>query len=85
MKISQREARKLRQRIEALEREITLQRRVWNQEYVHGVEIARHAFPHDFVPEAVKVARKLGHAVVCVGDDTDTLRFIALPHPEVKV
>lgn len=85
MKISQREARRLRKRLTELESAIQQQRRVWGQTYTGGTEIARHSFPHDFVPEAVKVARKLGHAVVAVGDDTDTVRFVALPHPDLDV
>jgi len=36
------------------------------------------------VPMAVRTARKLGHAVVAVCDDSVTIRFVALPLPKVQ-
>lgn len=51
------------------------------QEYVHGVEVATVTFSNADVVAAIRTARKLRHAVVCVGDDTNVVRFIALPHP----
>lgn len=80
MRISQREARRLRKRVAELESGIEKQRRVWGQEYIGGVQIASSKWAEDSpVPAQVKVARKLGHAVVVSGDDNQTLYFHALP------
>lgn len=85
-KISQREARRLRKRVETLEGIITRQRRTWSQEYVQAVQIASAIWTADqTIPTAVRTARKLGHAVVVIGDDTGELRFVALPHPAETV
>ena len=81
MSISQREARRLRKRVTELESAEEYRRRAWSQEFVGGVEIARATWDDKFahVPQAVRVARKLKHAVVCVGDDSGLVRFVALP------
>jgi hypothetical protein len=81
-KISQREARLLKKQVEWLSVQIQKQRRAWGQEY-RGVEIARVSCHH--TSAAVRVARKLGHSVVVVGDDSETMRLIALPHPSEAV
>lgn len=85
-KISQRDATATRKRLAALETAVERQRSVWSQEYIHGVEIASAKWDAgtDYVPNAVRTARKLGHAVVAVGDDTGKIRFVALPHPKVS-
>ncbi len=82
MKISQREARRLRKRLTEIENELECQRRAWSQEYIGGVQIGRASMPDD-VAASIRTARKLGHAVVVVGDDSTTIRFQALPHPKV--
>jgi hypothetical protein len=82
MKISQREARRLKKRVEHLESVLRNQRAVYGQEWPGGVEIGRFTFNNNYISEVVRTARKLGHAVVAVGNDTETVRFIALPHPE---
>lgn len=83
-KISQLVARRLQKRVDAFEVIFEDQRRVWGQEYFHAVNIASLALAkeHD-VPIAVRTARKLGHAVVVLGDDGGGLRFMALPHPKM--
>lgn len=81
--ISQREARRLRKRVDTLESVLTNQRRSYGQEWVGGVDIGRFTFSTSFHADVIRTARRLGHAVVAVGDDTDTVRFIALPHPKV--
>jgi len=81
-KISQREARRLLKQVELLTSQMKKQRNTWNQEY-RGTEIARVDATE--TSAAVRVARKLGHSVVIVGDDTTTLRFMALPHPSEAV
>lgn len=80
-RISQREARRLRKRVDELERAIERQRAVYSQEYFAGTEICREQLVSTNAM-AVKTARRLRHAVVVVGDDTDTVRFIALPQPK---
>jgi len=81
MKISQREARRLRKRVEEFESQQDGQRRAWSADWPGGVEIARHTFDSSSapVPTAVRVARRLGHAVVAVGDEGGWIRFMALP------
>ncbi len=82
-RISQREAKRLRKRVQALESIIATQRRIWSQEYFGGVNIANVAFNADHqVVVATRTARKLGHAVVVIGDESGNLRFMALPHPK---
>jgi hypothetical protein len=83
MKISQREARRLRKRVAELEAGIRQQRAAYSQTWIGGVDIGRHEFTGYYLPAIVRTARRLGHAVVAVGDETDTIRFIALPHPKV--
>lgn len=84
-KISQREARRLKKQVEALQRQIKNQRQRWSQDYI-GVEIARTAWePHGAIPTAIRTARKLDHAVVAIGGDDGTVRFVALPHPSELV
>jgi hypothetical protein len=83
MKISQREARRLRKRVTELEAAETKRRRTWSQEWPGGVQIAATS-PTESVLTAIRTARKLGHAVVATVDgDNDTfVRFTALRHPD---
>jgi hypothetical protein len=83
-RISQREARQLRKRVAALEVAEERRRRVWSQEWTGGVNIAT-AVEDVATATAVRTARKLGHAVVVLGDDGNTVRFMALPHPKVEI
>ena len=79
-RISQREARQLRKRVDELVGVLERQRAIWSQEYIGGAEIARTTWqPLEAIPVAVRTARKLRHAVVVVGDDGGTVRFVALP------
>ncbi len=78
--ISQRDAWATAKRLEELEHQIERQRSQWSQEFVRGAEIARAKWESaDFAPVAIRTARKLGHAVVCVADDSGLVRFVALP------
>lgn len=84
--ISQREARRLRKRVSELESRIIQQRAAWSQEYLGGAQIGTQLFTVDnAIPSIVRTARKLRHAVVVVGDDSQTLRFIALPQASEDV
>lgn len=77
--ISQREARRLKKRVEELEYLLRNERRIWGAEYPGGVNIATAAYGKDStVNTAIQTARKLQHAVVVLADDT-SVRFYALP------
>ena len=76
--ISQREAQRLRKRVEVLERILIQQRATFAQEWFGGVEVARCS-DHETAIK-IRVARRLNHAVIAIGDDGDTIRFVALPH-----
>ena len=80
-KISQREARRLQKRVSELMQQEADRRRAWAQEWFGGVNIAtiKYDDPYHSVPVSVRTARKLGHAVVVVGDDGGNLRLMALP------
>lgn len=84
-RISQREARRLRKRVAELEGHEEHRRRAWGQEWFGGVNIVSATYPnsYDQVPTAIRTARKLGHAVIVLGDDSGNLRFMALPLPKV--
>lgn len=86
-RISQREARRLRTLVAHYEEQTKAMRRIWAQEYPGGVEITRCAWTDATaqIPTAVRTARKLGHAVVAIGDDGGTVRFVALPLPESQL
>lgn len=79
--ISQREARRLRKRVAELEGQEERRRRTWGQEWFGGVHIVtvNYEDANGHTPTAVRTARKLGHAVIVLGDDTGTLRLMALP------
>ena len=81
-RISQREARRLDKRVAELEAILDNQRKSWCQDWFGATEIARVTWPKasDEVPTAVRISRRLGHAVVAVGDDGGMVRFLALPH-----
>lgn len=71
-RISQREARRLRQRVARLEERIRTARRAWSSDYPGGIELGRLRLT-DLPAQltAVRIARKLSFAVVCTtsGDD----------------
>jgi hypothetical protein len=83
MKISQREARRLKRRVEALEVAERSRRSAWVSEWPGGTEIARMTVDAwSYVPVSVRTARRLGHAVVVLADTEGVLRFMALPLKE---
>ena len=63
LKISQREARRLRKRVQQLEREQVERTRRWSKEYPGGVHIKTWT-PSEVDVEACRVASALGHALV---------------------
>lgn len=78
MRISQREARRLRKRVDELERLEVRRNCAWIAEYPAGVHLATiSVYPHDYA--TVVTARKLGHACVLVPDAKDSVRIYASP------
>ena len=63
--ISQREAHRLRKRVEQLERLEESRQRRWSSEYAGGLNIATEPNCHEGVLAAINTARLLGHYVVC--------------------
>lgn len=82
--ISQREARALKRRVEQLESMEERRRRRFVLDYPGGVNIAQHVYndSRDFLPAVIDNSRKLGHAVVVTADGA-TLRYYAIPHPDM--
>lgn len=80
--ISQREARRLRQRVTALEDLLQRQRTQWGQGY-GGVLINSVIVPETSAA-IITTAYALGRAVVVRCDET-TLHFYALPHPKEPI
>ncbi len=80
-RISQREARQLRRRVQALERVLEAQRGNWNCDWPGGTFIGCVRLPEpSTLAESVRVSRLLGHAVVAT-QEAGQLRFFALPLP----
>lgn len=80
MRISQREARRLRKRVTALEAILKAERSTYAQEW-QGVNICTVAYqPLERVPVAIRTATRLGHKVVAIASEVGEVKFMALPH-----
>lgn len=79
MKISQREARRLRKRVAELEEADRVRRSAWHSDWPGGVHLTGFVAHSDIVAQ-VKTARKLGHAVV-VTNTGDNLQLYACKLP----
>lgn len=77
-RISQREARRLRKRVNELEADDMQRLNAYAREWPGGVEIASMTIESGYQPEQIHVARKLGHAVVALTDGKAVIRFVAL-------
>lgn len=77
MKISQREARRLKKRVEELESAESRRRNAWASDWPGGVNVWTTGEWED-AARVFNVCRKLGHAVVAVPDGK-IVRFYALP------
>lgn len=77
MKISQREARRLRKKLGEMERAEEARRRSWASDYPGGVNFTVSQ-PNETVIAAIKTARMLGHAVV-VTLNGSTVLYHAMP------
>ena len=77
MKISQREARRLRKRVDELEREMEALISRYEGAYP-GLHIGSvDCTPTTHIPSQIKTARNLGHPVCCAVDG-QTIKFYAL-------
>jgi hypothetical protein len=84
--ISQLEARRLKRRVEQLERMIEGERRRYARSYPGGVHIGQVFWSNaEHVASAVHTAQQLGHAVVAVADGTLKFNLYALPHKDMPV
>lgn len=82
MKISQREARRLKKRVQELEKEINAQRASWSSDWPGGVHIATaEADMLATICARLETARRLGHAVVATEASKTRIEFRALPLP----
>jgi hypothetical protein len=82
-KISQREARRLRKRVEELERADNSRRNRWSADWPGGTNICTAKWEsNDRVPVTINTARALRHAVIVTAKEDGTVMFYALPLPE---
>lgn len=83
-RFSQREARRLRKRVDELESQIRKQHNNWSSDWPGGVHIGSISWAaRDITVARIETARKLGHAVVATdADDGKRIEFRALPLPE---
>lgn len=82
MKISQREARRLKKRVEVLEKMDSDRRKAWSSDYPGGVFLVGIS-TQPAVHAMAKTARKLGHAVVVTTNGDTELQFYALKQATV--
>lgn len=80
MKISQREARRMKKRLAELEQMEERRRNAWRTDYPGGVNLVNISLAdRPWVIATVKTARKLGHAVVVTSNGDAELQFYGLP------
>ena len=77
-KISQREARALRRRVNALEMMLERQRNAWADSWPGGVNIATFSADRE-VQAAIRTARRLNHACVVLLKSDGDVAVYALP------
>jgi len=80
--ISQREARRLRRRVEVLEKAERQRRRVWASEWPSGTYLGYEPCGVTTYAAAL-TARKLDHAVIVLTDKENVLRLVALPLAQI--
>ena len=81
MTISQREAGRLKKRVERLEGIIKSQRNKWAADYPGGTHLGTITRDRDWFSGRIESARLLGHAVVVIEQSDGVMRFYALPLP----
>lgn len=77
--ISQREALRLKKRVEELESVLELQRRKWCATYPGGTHLGSVTLERHWLVGRIEGARMLNHAVVVTEDSDGKLNFHALP------
>ena len=78
-KISQRDARRYRDRVKELENVLKGQRAKWSADWPGGIHVWTEKDQNAETMATFRTARKLGHAVVAVADhDTAVIRFYAV-------
>lgn len=78
LKISQREARRLRGRVQELETVLEQQRRAWRKDWPGGTNFATST-GGDVLMAKLRTARLLGHAIVAIpNDDNSDIRYYAV-------
>ena len=82
MKISQREARRLKRRVEILEGIIKRQRNNWSEDYPGGTHLGKLTRERDWLSGRIESARMLGHAIVVTEHKDGVINFYALRLPE---
>lgn len=85
MKISQREARRLRKRVETLEGILKGQRNAFLREFPTGLALGKFEMTRDWLSGRIEAARRLGHAVVVTEEGNGHLNFYALPHARMPI
>jgi hypothetical protein len=78
MKISQREARRLKKRVMELEQRHANQRDRWAANYPGGIGLCSLLRSKDWITGRIDAARMLGHPVVVTQNDDGTLCFFAV-------
>lgn len=79
MKISQREARRLRKRVGELESLLRSQRMAWSREWPGGIHIWTSEANTDAKMATLRTARRLGRPIVAVADQgSPTIRYYAV-------
>lgn len=80
MRISQREARRLRKQVAELQAMEEKRRRSWNSDYPGGINLVNISVADKpWLIATIKTARKLGHAVVVTSNGDSELQFYGLP------
>lgn len=80
-KISQREARRLQQRVASLENTLDNQRSAWSNSWPGGIHISTETVTVSGW-SAIHTARRLEHAVVAVDVGDNKIMLYALPLPK---
>lgn len=77
MKISQREARRLKKRVQELEALHAQQRMRWGSEYPGGIKLGKVKLSRDWFMGRIEATRLLGHAII-ITESENELHFYAV-------
>ena len=79
MKISQREAARLKRRVLELLEQEGRRRQAWVRDYPGGTHLGTISMERGYLVGRIEAARMLGHAVVVTEQNDGQLRLYALP------